>query len=228
MPDSRFDEVQACVFDAYGTLFDIHSAAEAARDQLDEKTRELSVIWRERQLQYTWLQSLMGRHADFWEITGNALDYAMKRVGLTDPALRSRLMELYLQLSPFPEVTDVLTRLRESGRKTAILSNGDMSMLISAAKSAGIYALLDEILSVQSVGIFKPHPSVYQLATDRLKIPAGQIAFQSSNSWDAHGATSFGFLGVWVNRGGQPPERLPAEPQAEIRTLAELPALFGI
>ncbi len=228
MPDSRFDDVQACVFDAYGTLFDIHSPAEQARDELDDKTRELSVIWRERQLQYTWLHSLMGRHADFWRITGNALDYAMKRVGLTDPALRSRLMELYLQLSSFPEVADTLTRIKESGRKTAILSNGDVSMLISAAKSAGIYGLLDEILSVQSVGIFKPHPSVYQLATDRLKVPASQIAFQSSNAWDVHGAASFGFLSVWVNRGGQPPEHLPAEPQAEITTLAELPELLGL
>ena len=228
MPDSRFDDVQACVFDAYGTLFDIHSPAEHARDELDDRTRELSVVWRQRQLQYTWLHSLMGRHADFWEITGNALDYAMKHVGLTDPALRSRPMELYLQLSPFPEVVETLTRLKESGKKTAILSNGDVSMLISAAKSAGIYGLLDEILSVQNVGIFKPHPSVYQLATDKLKVPAGQISFQSSNGWDAHGAASFGFLSVWVNRGGQPPEILPAEPQAEITTLAELPALLGL
>ena len=228
MPDSRFDDVQACVFDAYGTLFDIHSPAEHARDELDDKTRELSAIWRERQLQYTWLHSLMGRHADFWEITGNALDYAMKRVGLDDPALRSRLMELYLQLSSFPEVADTLSRLREAGKKTAILSNGDVSMLISAAKSAGIYGLLDEIISVQSVGIFKPHPSVYQLATDRLKIPAGQIAFQSSNAWDAHGGASFGLLSVWVNRGGQLPEGLPAEPHAEIATLAELPPLLGL
>lgn len=222
------DDIRACVFDAYGTLFDVHSAAERVRTELGERADELSAVWRERQLRYTWLRSLMDRRADFWEITGGALDFAMGVVGISDPALRSRLMELYLELTPFPEVPDTLARLKDSGRKVAILSNGDPSMLISAAKSAGIYKLLDGILSAQEAGIFKPHPSVYRIVPDRLRVTADQVAFQSSNAWDAHGASAFGFFAVWVNRSGQPPEQLPSPPGAEIQTLEGLPPLLGI
>ncbi len=225
---SEFRETRACVFDAYGTLFDVHSAAARLRGEVGERADEMSVIWRERQLRYTWLHGLMGRSAGFWEITGNALDYAMDAVGISDSALRARLMELYLELEPFPEVAGTLARLKAAGKKVAILSNGDMPMLVSAAKSAGIYAMLDDILSVRPADTFKPHPLVYQLAVDRLRIPAEQVAFQSSNAWDAHGAAAFGFLAVRVNRSGEPPERLPAPPQAEIATLSELPALLGL
>ena len=146
MSDPRFSEIKACVFDAYGTLFDVHSAAAHMKDDLGEKSAEMSDLWRLKQLQYTWLRSLMGTHVDFWQVTGDALDYAMRALDMEDASLRAKLMELYLQLDAYPEVTDVLTALKDGGKKTAILSNGEPSMLIAAAKSAGIYQLLDGIL----------------------------------------------------------------------------------
>ena len=228
MSDPSFDEVKACVFDAYGTLFDVHSAAARLRDDLGPKADELSILWRQKQLEYTWLRSLMGRHEDFWQVTGDALDYAMRRLEMENAPLRAKLMELYLQLDAYPEVIDVLTALKDGGKKTAILSNGAPSMLISAAKNAEIYKLLDDILSAEDVGIFKPHPSVYQIAVDKLKTAPNQIAFMSSNGWDAHGAGAFGFVVAWVNRFGQPRELLPAAPHVELQTLSELPPLFGL
>ncbi len=228
MPGSSFEDIGGCVFDAYGTLFDVHSAAECLRDDIGPVTDALSETWRLKQLQYSWLRGLMGQFEDFWIITSNALDFAMAQHRIDDPALRARLMELYLQLDAFPEVPAVLARLRKDGIKTAILSNGSRSMLVSAAKSAGVYSLFDQILSVDDVGVFKPHPSVYQLAVDRMKLPADRIAFQSSNGWDAHGATVFGFRTVWVNRTAQPPEHLAGTPHAEIRTLDDLPELLGL
>ena len=228
MSGSSFNDIEAFVFDAYGTLFDVHSAAGRVREDLGEVADEFSNTWRLKQLQYTWLQSLMGRYEPFWQITGAALDYAMAEHRIVDPQLRARLMELYLQLDPYTEVIDVLTRLKDAGKKTSILSNGDMSMLINAAKNSGVYGLIDRIISVQEVGIFKPHPTVYQLAVDHMRVQAKHIAFQSSNAWDAHGASSFGFVAVWINRQDQPAEKLPAPPQAEIPSLEELNELFSI
>ncbi len=227
MSDPSFDAVKACVFDAYGTLFDVHSAAARLRGEIGDSADELSNIWRQKQLEYTWLRSLMGRHEDFWQITGDALDFAMKKIGIENPGLRAKLMELYLQLEAYPEVGDVLDALKDAGKKTAILSNGAPSMLISAAKTAGIYDKLDAILSVEDVGIFKPHPSVYQIAVDSLKVAPNEIAFMSSNGWDAHGAGAFGFVVAWVNRFSQPREYLPAKPHVEIKTLSDLPPLIG-
>ena len=228
MPDPAFDDIEACVFDAYGTLFDVHSATARLEAELGEIAGALSELWRRKQLQYTWLRTLMDRHESFWQITGSALDHAMSAIGFEEPRLRARLMELYLRLDPYPEAAEVLARLREAGKKTAILSNGDRSMLISAAKNAGLYPLLDHILSVESVGLYKPHPSVYQLAVDRLRAPAGRISFQSSNGWDAHGAAVFGFPTVWINRSGAPPDALPGAPHAETRSLSALPGLLGL
>ena len=228
MSNPSFDEVKTCVFDAYGTLFDVHSAAARVRDDLGEKADEMSALWRQKQLEYTWLRSLMGRHEDFWQVTGDALDYAMGKLGMENPGLRAKLMELYLQLDAYPEVVNVLTALKDGGKKTAILSNGAPSMLIAAAKNARIYPLLDRILSVEDVGIYKPHPSVYQIAVDELKTAPNQISFQSSNGWDAHGAGAFGFVVAWVNRFDQPRELLPAAPHTEIRTLSDLPPLLGL
>ena len=228
MTDPSFEEVEACVFDAYGTLFDVHSAAGRLRDELGDKADEMSILWRQKQLEYTWLRSLMGRHEDFWQVTGDALDYAMGKTGIDNPGLRAKLMEMYLQLDAYPEVRETLERLKDGGKKTAILSNGSPSMLIAAAKSAGIYSALDSILSVETVGIFKPHPSVYQIAVDELRAAPGHISFQSSNGWDAHGAGAFGFVVAWVNRFGQPKERLPAAPHVEIGSLSELPPLLGL
>jgi len=219
--------VRACVFDAYGTLFDFASAAAGCADVLGDKTAAVTTLWRDKQLQYTWLRGLQGRHADFWQVTGDALDFALETLGLTDAGLRDRLMSLYRRLACFPEVPQVLRRLKEAGFVTAILSNGSPAMLAGAVAGAGLRGLLDHVLSVEDVGVFKPHPKVYQLAVDRLGVPASVIAFQSSNAWDAYAASAFGMRVVWCNRYGQRRERLPGAPDREIRTLAELPPLLS-
>jgi len=219
--------ISACVFDAYGTLFDYASAAAKCRDVLGDRFAPLAALWRDKQLQYTWLRGLQGRHADFWQVTGDALDYALDTMGIHDAALRERLMAAYLALDVFPEVPDMLAALRRAGIKTAILSNGTPGMLSAAVSNAGIGDLLDAVLSVEEVGVFKTHPSVYQLAVDRLGVPAAEIAFESSNGWDAFAASAFGMRVVWCNRYDQRPERLPGAPDRVIKTLAELPALVG-
>src|SRR5258708_247033 len=219
--------IRACVFDAYGTLFDYASAAAACRDLLGEKYDRLTSLWREKQLQYTWLRAAQGKHADFWRVTGDALDFALDTLAISNPALRERLMRLYLILDPFPEVPAMLRRLKEAGLKTAILSNGAPKMLRAAVKNARIGDLLDAVLSVEEVGVYKPDPRVYRLAVTRLRVPARAICFQSSNSWDAFAASAFGMTVVWCNRYAQRPERLPGRPNREVRTLAELPPLLG-
>jgi len=223
-----FAGIKGCVFDAYGTLFDFNSAVAHCRDALGEKADELSKMWREKQLQYTWLRSLMGRHKDFWRVTGDALDYAMESLHIRDEALRTRLMRLYSTLEVFPEVPDVLQQLRSRGLKTAILSNGSPEMLLSAAGATGIDHLLDAILSVEAAGIYKPHPSVYQIAVDSLSLEPQAICFVSSNAWDAHGASTFGMKVAWCNRYGQEREILPGSPDVEISNLAEIPSILGI
>jgi 2-haloacid dehalogenase len=220
--------IRACVFDAYGTLFDVVSAAARCSDVLGDRVAPVAALWREKQLQYSWLRGLQGRHSDFWQVTGDALDYTLETHGLHDPAFRERLMTLYLTLAPFPEVPAVLAQLKAAGYQTAILSNGSPRMLDAAVDAAGIGGLLDHVLSVEAVGVFKPHPSVYQLAVDRLGVPAAAIAFQSSNGWDAYAASAFGMRVVWCNRYGQRPERLPGAPDRTVQTLAELPALLGL
>ena len=219
--------VQACVFDAYGTLFDFASAARGCADVLGDGIDRLTALWRDKQLQYTWLRALQERHADFWQVTGDALDFALATLGIDKPGLRERLMDLYLKLDPFPEVPDVLRHLRNAGMRTAILSNGSPTMLDAVVKTSGLDALLDAVLSVEAVGVYKPHPKVYQLAVDRLAVPAAAIAFQSSNAWDAYAASAFGMRVVWCNRYGAQPERLPGAPDRTVRSLAELPSLVG-
>lgn len=219
--------VQACVFDAYGTLFDYASAAARCRDALGDKLGPLTQLWREKQLQYTWLRALQNRHSDFWQVTGDALDFALGSLGIEDAALRDRLMGLYLNLDAFPEVPETLGRLRAAGLKTGILSNGTPAMLQSAVNHAGIKTSLHAVLSVEEVGVYKPHPKVYQLAPDRLGIATAAIAFVSSNAWDAYAAAAFGMRVVWCNRYGQRPELLPGTPQYEVRSLTEFAALVG-
>jgi 2-haloacid dehalogenase len=228
MTDQRMENVQACVFDAYGTLLDFNSAVMQCRDEIGDDAARLSDIWRQKQLQYTWLRSLMGTHADFWQVTGDALDFALAATGIDNPDLRTRLMALYRELDTFAEVTDTLTRLKAAGMKTAILSNGSPDMLNAAAVASGIDDLLDAVLSVEEVGIYKPDPRVYQLAVDRLGVAAENICFMSSNGWDAAGAGAFGFRVVWVNRYGQPIEHLPAKPDLILETLTPLPAVLGL
>lgn len=220
--------IRACVFDAYGTLFDVAAAARTCGDELGEQAGALSSLWREKQLQYTWLRAVQGRHADFWQVTGEALDFALETLGISSARLRERLMNLYLTLSAFPDVRDTLARLKQAGMKTAILSNGTPQMLKAAVEGAQLDHLLDMVLSVEEVGIYKPHPRVYQLAVDRLGVEAPAIAFQSSNAWDAYAASAFGMRVVWCNRYEQRPERLPGKPDHEIRSLGELPALLGL
>ena len=227
MPEARLTGIRACVFDAYGTLFDYASAAARCRDALGDKFAAFTTLWRDKQIAYTWLRSLQGRHADFWQVTGDGLDYALDTLGIDDPALRTRLMNLYLELEPFPEVRETLERLKRAGMRTAILSNGTPDMLRAIVTNAGIENLLDAVISVEEVGVFKTDRRVYQRAVDRLGVGAAEISFQSSNAWDAYAASAFGMRVVWCNRYGQKPERLPGRPDFEIKTLAELPALLA-
>ena len=228
MSVSRMAGIRACVFDAYGTLFDVHSAVGRLKAQIGPQADQLSQLWRTKQLEYTWLRALMGRHADFWQVTGEALDYALERLQVDPARIREPLMQAYLALEAYPEVPDMLGRLRRAGLKTAILSNGEPRMLAAGAGSAGIDGLLDAILSVEEAGVYKPHPSVYQLAVDRLGVGAREIAFQSSNAWDVNGAASFGLRPVWINRLAAPAERLPGQAEFELRDLTGLPDLLGI
>jgi 2-haloacid dehalogenase len=227
MGDDRLDGIKACVFDAYGTLFDFASAASGCRDVLGDKTERLTLLWRDKQLQYSWLRTLQGAHADFRQVTADALDFALETLGISDDALRARLMSLYLVLDAFPEVKETLERLKAAGLKTAILSNGTPEMLRSLVANARLDGLFDAVLSVEEVGVYKTHPKVYELALDRLGVARAEISFQSSNGWDAHGASAFGFRVVWCNRTGQIAERLPGRPDFVITSLAELPALVG-
>ena len=219
--------VRACVFDAYGTIFDFASAAERCTDALAGEAARLTALWRDKQLQYSWLRAVQSRHADFWEVTGDALDFALETLGLTEPGLRERLMQLYLALDPFPEVPEMLRRLRAAGLWTAILSNGSAEMLSAAVENAGLVGLFDHVLSVELVGVYKPHPKVYRLACDRLSLDAGAILFISSNAWDVHAASAFGMRTVWCNRYGRRRERRPGRPGREIGSLAELPPLIA-
>jgi 2-haloacid dehalogenase len=220
--------IKACVFDAYGTLFDYASAAARCKSALGADWHAFSELWRRKQLEYTWLRSLMGRHADFWHVTGESLDHTMSVFKRADASLRAMLMQQYLSLDCYPGAQGLLTRLRAAGMKTAILSNGSPSMLAAIVNSAAIGALLDAVLSVETAGVFKPHPSVYQLAVDRTGAQPAQICFVSSNGWDAAGAAAFGFRVAWINRAQAPREHLPVAPEAEIAELDELPGLLGL
>ena len=226
MDNQPLDGIAACVFDAYGTLFDFNSAARTASDELGDDWQRLSELWRQKQLQYTWLRGLAGRHADFWQVTGDALDFALATLKLDRPGLRTRLMDLYLHLQTYPEVPETLRQLRSSGLKTAILSNGTPAMLAAVVRSSGLDGAFDAILSVEEVGVFKPHPSVYRLTSDRLGIAPAALCFLSSNAWDAFSAKASGLRVVWCNRFAQAPERIPAMPDGEISDLSALPALL--
>ncbi len=228
MTQTRLDGVRACVFDAYGTLFDVNAAASRCQAELGDKWLPLAETWRGRQLQYTWLRSLQDDYVDFWRVTGDALDFAMASLGLDDADLRERLMQLYLALDAYPEVAETLARLKAGGMRTAILSNGSPKMLAAAVENAGLGDSLDAVLSVDELGVYKTSPRVYQLAVDRLGVDANQISFQSSNAWDAHAGSAFGFRVCWINRFGQTRERLPGAPDVELSTLADLPAIVGV
>ncbi|MCU0855344.1 MAG: haloacid dehalogenase type II [Rhodobacteraceae bacterium] len=225
--------IRACVFDAYGTLFDVSAAAriaaaEPGREALAAVWPRLAADWRGKQLQYTWLRSLMGVHADFWQVTQDGLDWAMEAAGLADAGLRERLLALYRELSAYPEVPGMLAALKAAGRRVAILSNGSPAMLEAAVASAGIGASVDAVLSVEEVGVFKPDARVYDLVGRHLGVERGEVLFVSSNGWDAAGAAHYGFRTVWVNRAGEPVDRLPAAPGHVTADLTGLPALAEV
>ncbi len=223
------DDIGACVFDAYGTLFDIKSTAGRWRDILGDKAETLAELWRRKQVEYTWWRGLVGAYEDFWHVTGNSLDAAMSHMGLNmDATLRSRLMTRFLRLVPHGDVKDTLSHLKQAGLRTAILSNGSVTMLTSSIKNAGLYSLVDERISADTAQNYKPHPSVFQLAVDRLNLPAEKIVFLTSNAFDAAAASFFGFRSVWVNRLGQRREILPSEPTFEIANLSRLPSILGL
>ena len=223
----HLNDIDACVFDAYGTLFDFNSAASAARDELGDDWQRLSDLWRLKQLQYTWLRGLAQHHAEFWQVTGDALDFALATLKIERPGLRERLMNLYLELSTYPEVPAMLRELKSRGMKLAILSNGSPPMLSAIVRNSGLEDVFDAVLSVEEVGVYKPHPSVYGLAAERLQIAPARICFLSSNGWDAFSAKAFGFKVVWCNRFGQAPERIPAMPDGEITDLSVLPGIVS-
>jgi len=218
-------QVEGLLFDAYGTLFDVHSVVEAGRAVTDDP-EALSALWRQKQLEYTWLRSLMGRYEDFWAVTEAALVFTGRRLGIPlDAAARARLMEAYLGLDTFPEVTDVLVRLE--GVPCAILSNGAPRMLDAAVAHAGIGRHLRAVISVDAVRTYKPAPAVYALGSARLGIPAARLGFVSSNAWDVAGAKAFGFPVAWVNRAGAPREELGVTPDLEVPDLGALARAIG-
>ena len=216
---------KAYVFDAYGTLFDVHSAVGRFRDEIGEKADQLSALWRDKQLQYTWVRAMARRHKPFDAVTADGLDFAIAAVGGVPDGIRDKLLDAYMTLDAYPEVPLVLRQLRDGGAKLAILSNGSPEMLEAAVTSSGIADLLDATLSVEDVGVFKPDPRVYQLAVDRLDVTAEEVSFQSSNRWDIAGAVAFGFHCVWINRFGQPDEFDDMVPRHVISTLEPLPTL---
>lgn len=223
--------ITTCIFDAYGTLFDVAAAARSAaaepgREKFARHWPAIAEKWRLKQLQYTWLRAVTGAHVGFWQVTQDGLDWALEAEGLGDDTdLRERLLQLYWELEAYPEVPAMLAALKEAGKDTAILSNGAPDMLDGAVKSAGIGALLDDVLSVESVGIFKPARVVYDLVGQRFGCAPEEVLFVSSNGWDACAAAGYGFNTVWVNRAGEPVDRLPAAPDRQLSDLSGIPDL---
>ena len=223
--------VTTCVFDAYGTLFDVtaaarEAAAEPGQEALAGRWQALARDWRLKQLQYTWLRAIADAHTDFWQVTQNGLDWALEANELDgDANLRERLLKLYWQLSAYPEVPQMLAALKSAGVNTAILSNGSPDMLAGAVESAAIGDMLDDVLSVESVGIYKPSRLVYDMVGTRFSTTADQVLFVSSNGWDAAGAAGYGFHTVWVNRACEPRDRLPWTPGHELPDLTSIPEL---
>ncbi len=214
--------IRAYVFDAYGTLFDVGSPVRQCAESLGPDALRLAAIWREKQLQYTWLRSLQGRFADFAQVTADALDHALACLRREDPGLRERLLQAYRTPCVYPEVRPTIEVLRARGVRTAILSNGTTEWLNAAIRCNGLEEMFDAVLSADAVQVYKPHPAVYGLAERALLVSAGQISFQSSNGWDAWSASAYGMRAVWCNRSGQAPEFLPEAPEHTISALDEI------
>ena len=223
---AALEGIGACVFDAYGTLFDVNSPVQKLATEIGGKAADLARLWRQKQLEYTWLRSLMGVHADFWHVTGDALDFSLEALKIEDVGLRDELMTLYLKLDAYPDVAEALKAVRSKSKRTAILSNGSPSMLDSAMRAAGLEKSIDMVLSVEDVGIYKPSRRVYRHAMQKLQIQdAPSICFVSANSWDAQAAAQFGFQAVRLVRSGGQDDRIPGKVTARIESLSELAGL---
>ena len=217
--------IKAIIFDAYGTLFDVNSAAERCKSKIGDKWENFANYWRKTQLEYTWLRSLMGRHKDFWQITEDSLDKSMK-VFRIDSSMRNELLNLYKILSTFKEVPEILKSLKEKKYKLAILSNGTPQLLNELVKSNELENLFDDIFSIEHVGIYKPNSKVYDMPIQKYQIEKNEIAFLSSNTWDVSGGGNYGYEAIWVNRNKSVFDNLDYKPKHEIKDLTELLGIF--
>ena len=213
--------IKAIIFDAYGTLFDVNSAAEKCKNKIGEKWEPFANYWRTTQLEYTWLRSLMGRHQDFWKVTEQSLDKSMK-IFQIDTSMKDELLDLYKVLSTFPEVKETLKKLKEKNYKLAILSNGTPSLLKELVSSNNLESIFDDVLSIEEEKIYKPHPNVYNIPIKKYQIEKNQFAYLSSNTWDVSAAGNFGFNAVWVNRNKNIFDNLDYKPITEINNLSDL------
>ena len=216
------DKITTCVFDAYGTLFDVNAACRELSKEVGDKWNELSSLWRLRQVEYTWLRNSMNEYIDFWNITSDALDYAMETLNINNIKLKDDLLSLYLKLEAYPEVKSILGHIKKRGLKTAILSNGNKKMLESAVTNAKIQNLLDKILSADDCKVYKPAREVYDLVDKKMGVKKENIIFFSSNAWDMHAASNYGFKAIWVNRFESKLEKLPGKPVKIINSLEHI------
>ena len=217
--------IKAIIFDAYGTLFDVNSAAEKCKDKIGDKWESFANYWRTTQLEYTWLRSLMNRHKDFWQVTEDSLDKSINAFNI-DPSMRNELLDLYKVLSPFKEVPGVLKTLKEKKFKLAILSNGTPSLLNELVKSNNLNSIFDDLFSIEQVGIYKPNSKVYDIPVQKYSIEKNEVAFLSANTWDVSGGGNYGYNAIWVNRNNNIFDNLDYKPNYEIKDLSELISLI--
>ena len=228
MTEPRLTDIEMCVFDAYGTLFDLNSAVARHRAAVGPRADALSEMWRSKQIQYTWLRNSMGDYAPFWQVTGEALDHCLAAQGIADPSVREKLLSAYRTLDPYPEAAATLDWLRRADVRCAILSNGNPGMLEPMVKASGLADRFEAVLSVDAVKVFKVDPRTYSMVEARCGVRPDKVCFLSSNCWDAHGAAQFGFNVVWVNRAGAPDDNLPGKLAAQVRDLSSLATLLGV
>jgi len=213
--------IKAIIFDAYGTLFDVNSAAEKCKDKIGDKWEDFANYWRTTQLEYTWLRSLMNRHKDFWQVTEDSLDKSMKAFKI-DPSMRNELLDLYKILSTFPEVKEVLQNLKKKDYKLAILSNGTPTLLNELVTNNNLDNIFDDIFSIEEVGIYKPDSKVYNLPIKKYQIKKDEVAFLSANTWDVSGGGNYGYSSIWVNRNNNIFDNLDYKPKNEVKNLNQL------
>ena len=215
------NDIKAIVFDAYGTLFDVNSAAEKCKGKIGDKWEGFANFWRTTQLEYTWLRSLMKRHKDFWQVTEDSLDKSMKAFKI-DSSMKSELLNLYKVLSPYSEVNEVLKKLKEKNYKLAILSNGTPALLNELVKSNNLEDIFDDLFSIEEVGIYKPDSKVYDMPIKKYQIKTNEVAFLSSNTWDVSGGGNYGYNAIWVNRNNSIFDNLDYTPKNEVKNLKKL------